>query len=73
MIDESSGEIFGDLAAQLSRNGISHRYRMQDLWLASQAVQHGFRLLTRNRKDFVGIPGLLLVVWNDAAPKATTD
>ncbi|RLB62385.1 MAG: VapC toxin family PIN domain ribonuclease, partial [Deltaproteobacteria bacterium] len=28
----------------------------------SQAVQHGFTLLTRNSKDFADIPGLELVV-----------
>lgn len=34
--------------------------------LASQAVQHGFRFLTHNRKDFADIPGLQLIVWSDA-------
>ncbi|MDA8166078.1 MAG: type II toxin-antitoxin system VapC family toxin [Desulfobacteraceae bacterium] len=61
-IDGGTGEIFGHLAAQVKANGRSHRYRVQDLWLASQAVQHGFRLLTRNKKDFEDIPGLDLVV-----------
>lgn len=61
-IDGGTGEIFGHLAALIKANGRSHRYRVQDLWLASQAIQHGFRLLTRNRKDFEDIPGLDLVV-----------
>ena len=61
-IDGGTGEIFGHLAAQIKANGRSHRYRVQDLWLASQAIQHGFRLLTRNQKDFEDIPGLDLVV-----------
>lgn len=57
-IDGNTGEIFGSLAAQIKAAGRSHRYRVQDLWLASQAVQYGYRLLTRNKKDFQDIPGL---------------
>lgn len=57
-IDETTGEIFGSLAAQLKTSGRSHRPRIQDLWLASQAIQHGFMLLTRNLSDFEDIPGL---------------
>ncbi len=66
VIDETTGEIFGDLAIQIKKSGSQHHYRVQDLWLASQAVQHGFRFLTHNRKDFADIPGLALVVWEDA-------
>ncbi|ABQ24256.1 type II toxin-antitoxin system VapC family toxin [Geotalea uraniireducens] len=66
MIDETTGEIFGDIAAQIRKHGKQHQYRVQDLWLASQAVQHGFRFLTHNRKDFADIPGLQLIVWSDA-------
>lgn len=57
-IDETTGEIFGSLAAQLKTSGRSHRPRIHDLWLASQAIQHGFVLLTRNLSDFEDIPGL---------------
>lgn len=60
-IDETTGEIFGSLAAQLKTSGKTHRPRVQDLWLASQAVQHGFKLLTRNLGDFNDIPGLIVV------------
>lgn len=66
VIDETTGEIFGDLATQVRKSGQQHRYRVQDLWLASQAVQHGFRFLTHNRKDFADLPGLQLVVWKEA-------
>ena len=62
MIDAATGITFGELVAVLKMNGKGHRRRVQDLWLASQAVQHGFTLLTRNSKDFVDIPGLELVV-----------
>ncbi len=57
-IDETTGEIFGSLAASLKISGKAHRPRIQDLWLASQAIQHNFSLLTRNLHDFSDIPGL---------------
>ena len=59
-IDETTGEIFGSIAAQLKMSGKTHRPRIQDIWLASQAIQHGFTLLTRNLHDFEDIPGLLV-------------
>jgi predicted nucleic acid-binding protein len=65
-IDEVTGEIFGTLAAQIRAMGKAVRYRVQDLWLASQAVQHGFKLLTHNEEDFKDIPGLHLVIWRKA-------
>jgi predicted nucleic acid-binding protein len=66
-IDEITGEIFGSLAAQIRASGRAIRYRVQDLWLASQAVQHNFTLLTNNENDFKDIPGLELVIWQKAA------
>jgi predicted nucleic acid-binding protein len=71
MIDETTGEIFGDLAFQVKKSGSGHQYRVQDLWLASQAIQHGYRFLTHNRKDFADIPGLALVVWEEAVKKGS--
>lgn len=62
VIDGNTADIFGSLAAELKAGGRGHRYRVQDLWLASQAIQHGYSLLTRNEKDFRDIPGLDLVV-----------
>ena len=32
-----------------------------DLWLAAQAVQRDFQLLTANPKDFADVPGLKMV------------
>ena len=61
-IDGNTGDVFGSLAAAIKAAGRGHRYRVQDLWLASQAIQHGFRLLTRNGKDFEDVPGLELVL-----------
>lgn len=62
-IDGTTGSIFGTLAAQIKVAGRQHRYRVQDLWLASQALQHACRLLTRNKRDFEDIPGLSLVLY----------
>lgn len=61
-IDGGTGDVFGSVAAQIKSSGRGHRYRVQDLWLASQAIQHGFKLLTRNKRDFEDIPGLDLVL-----------
>jgi len=57
-----TADAFGDLAARLRRAGKGPNVRINDLWLASQAVQRGFRLLTSNAKDFADIPGLDVVV-----------
>jgi predicted nucleic acid-binding protein len=56
-----TGETFGRIAAQLTRIGRAHDVRVQDIWLASQAVQRDFTLLTANEKDFRDIPGLKFV------------
>jgi len=61
-IDAATGMTFGELVIAIGRSGKGYRRRVQDLWLASQAVQHGFTLLTRNGRDFADIPGLELVV-----------
>ena len=64
IIDENTGEIFGRLAAGIHKQGLDHEYRIQDLWLASQAIQNNLKLLTRNKKDFLDIPGLDLVIFS---------
>lgn len=64
-IDAGTAEVFGDLAATLATiKRRSHRTRVQDLWLASLAVQNGLKLLTRNAADFADIPGLDLLLIN---------
>ena len=60
-ITVETAETFGSLAAKLRKTG-DPRVRVNDLWLAAQAIQRGFRLLTSNAKDFADIPGLKLVV-----------
>lgn len=67
-IDADTGAVFGSLSAHLRKAGRASEYRLQDLWIASQAVQNGYRLLTRNRKDFQDVPGLDLMVYDEKAP-----
>jgi len=69
VIDEETGAVFGSLAAQLRKKRREAGFRVQDVWIASQAIQHGHRLLTRNPGDFVDIPGLDLVVFGAKPPK----
>ena len=58
-IDSATGEVYGALAAKLIKAGRgSPSHRVQDLWIAAQAIQHRLRLLTFNRKDFDDVPGL---------------
>jgi predicted nucleic acid-binding protein len=63
LIDGETGRIFGEISARLAAAGRAADFRVQDLWIASQAIQHNHRLLTRNEKDFKDIPGLDLVLW----------
>ena len=60
IIDDITGEIFGKIAIELFKTKRESRFRIQDIWLASQAIQHSFKLLTYNIKDFADIPGLQL-------------
>ena len=61
-ITGETADVFGALAAKLSRSGRGADFRVQDLWLAAQAVQRGFTLVTANGSDFRDIPDLKLVV-----------
>ncbi|MEO8136232.1 MAG: PIN domain-containing protein [Betaproteobacteria bacterium] len=56
------GEVFGMLAARLTQAGRGSAFRIQDLWLASQAIQREFTVLTANAKNFKDVPGLKFVV-----------
>ncbi len=61
-ITVDTSETFGMLAAKLKKAGRDPYVRVNDLWLAAQAIQHDFRLLTSNAKNFADIPGLHMVV-----------
>jgi predicted nucleic acid-binding protein len=60
-ITVETAEVFGSLAAKLRKIGRDPNVRVNDLWLAAQAVQRDFRLLTTNPKDFRDIHGLKMV------------
>lgn len=57
-----TAETFGILAAKLRKAGRDPHVRVNDLWLAAQAIQRDFRLLTSNARDFADIPGLQMVI-----------
>jgi predicted nucleic acid-binding protein len=61
-ITAETAEVFAILAAKLVQSGRGHDFRIQDLWLAAQAVQQKFTLLTSNAKGFRDIPDLKFVV-----------
>lgn len=60
-ITGETAETFGMLAAGLAHSGRGAEFRIQDLWLAAQAVQREFTLLTANAKDFQDIPELKMI------------
>ena len=60
-ITVETADVFGSLAAALKRSGRDAAHRINDVWLAAQAVQRNFTLLTSNRKDFADIPRLKVV------------
>ena len=57
-IGAETAEVFGALAARLTKSGRGHDFRIQDLWLAAQAIERKLTLLTANTRDFRDVPGL---------------
>jgi len=57
-ITAKTAETFGVLAPQLKLKGRGGDFRVQDLWIAAQAVERGFTVLMANAKDFNDVPGL---------------
>lgn len=60
-VGRQTAAAFGILAASVKQSGRSPRPRYNDLWIAAQAIEHGHALLTLNRDDFAGLPGLDLI------------
>ena len=60
-IDKTTAGIFARLAAQLDAAGKPTLHRVHDVWIAAIAIQHRYAILTRNIKDFEGIPGIHLL------------
>ena len=67
-IGAETAEVFGALAARLAGAGRGHDFRVQDLWLAAQAIERKLTLLTKNPKDFEDIPGLKFVAVSPTPP-----
>jgi predicted nucleic acid-binding protein len=59
-VTKHTAAAFGLLAAAVKQSGRSPRPRCNDLWIAAQAIEHGYPLLTLNVSDFAGLPGLRL-------------
>jgi predicted nucleic acid-binding protein len=59
-VSNHTAAAFGVLAAAVKQAGRSPRPRYNDLWIAAQAIEHGYLLLTLNADDFSGLPGLRL-------------
>ena len=55
--DEPAATVFATLVARRVR------VRTMDLRIAATALSRGLTLLTRNRSDFAGIPGLIVEDW----------
>jgi len=60
-ITVETAEVFGSLAVALKKAGRGADFRINDLWLAAQAIQRDCTMLTSNPKDFEDIPGLKMV------------
>jgi len=60
-ITVETAEVFGALAATLKKAGRGADFRIHDLWLAAQAIERNFTLLTSNAKDFQDIPRLKMI------------
>lgn len=60
-ITGETAEVFGVIAAKLFKTGRGAEFRIQDLWLAAQALQRDFTVLTGNAKDFRDVPGLKFI------------
>jgi hypothetical protein len=60
-ITVETAAVFGSLAAKLRKAGRDPHVRVNDLWLAAQAVQRNFKLLTSNARDFQDVMGLKVV------------
>ena len=57
-VSKHTAAAFGLLAAAVKQSGRSPRPRYNDLWIAAQAIEHSYVLLTLNAGDFANLPGL---------------
>ena len=60
-VDRETALIWGRLIAEAKRAG--RVLPVMDGWIAACAVRHGFALVTRNTRDFIGLELELLNPW----------
>lgn len=61
-VTKDTAAAFGVLASAVKQAGRSPRPRYNDLWIAAQAIERSYALLTLNAADFAGLPGLRLLI-----------
>ena len=66
-VTKDTAAAFGVLAAAVRDAGRSPRPRYNEVWIAAQAIEHGYALLTIRPEDFAGLPGLLLLTLQEVA------
>ena len=57
-VSKHTAAAFGLLAAAVKQSGRSPRPRYNNLWIAAQAIEHGYVLLTLRAGDFADLAGL---------------
>jgi tRNA(fMet)-specific endonuclease VapC len=60
-VDLLTARTHAELSAELARRG--QPIGVHDLWLAATCVGRGLALMTRNAREFRGVPALELEVW----------
>jgi predicted nucleic acid-binding protein len=60
-VDDETGWIWSRLSRQARSEGRS--LGDNDLWIAATAARHVRPLLTRNPRDFAGLPGVVVVTY----------
>lgn len=60
-LPESAGEHYGQIKAELQKNG--QIIGNNDLWLAAHARAEGWIMVTNNEREFARIPGLQVENW----------
>lgn len=60
-ITSLTASAFGIVATALKSSGRSPRTRYNDMWIAAQALENDYSILTLNPTDFASIPAITVV------------
>jgi toxin FitB len=63
---QATGAYWAEMCARLEANG--RTLAAFDSIIAATAVEHGLTLVTRNDRDFIAAPLLVVNPWNDSGP-----